>query len=43
MASALSKIEPAKAELCGLVLAPRLVKMGQEGWESLDQATLRMS
>ena len=32
----LSKIEQAKAELCGLELAPRLAEMGGEGWEALD-------
>ena len=36
----LSKIEQAKAELCGLELAPRLAEMGREGWEALDEATL---
>ena len=36
----LSKIEQAKAELCGLELAPRLEQMGRQGWESLDEATL---
>ncbi|MFO7629140.1 MAG: ferredoxin--nitrite reductase [Prochlorococcaceae cyanobacterium] len=35
-----SKIEQAKAELCGLDLAPRLAELGREGWESLDEATL---
>jgi ferredoxin-nitrite reductase len=42
MTSTLSKIEQAKAELCGLDLAPRLAEMGREGWESLDEATLTM-
>lgn len=36
----LSKIELAKAELCGLELAPRLEELGRQGWESLDEATL---
>jgi ferredoxin-nitrite reductase len=36
----LSKIEQAKAELCGLELAPRLEELGRQGWESLDEATL---
>ena len=36
----LSKIEQAKAELCGLELAPRLEQLGREGWEALDEATL---
>jgi ferredoxin-nitrite reductase len=38
--SALSKVEQAKAELCGLDLAPRLEQLGRQGWESLDEATL---
>ena len=38
--SALSKIEQAKAELCGLELAPRLEELGDQGWEALDEATL---
>ena len=37
---ALSKIEQAKAELCGLELEPRLDELGRQGWESLDEATL---
>ena len=36
----LSKIEQAKAELCGLELALRLEQLGREGWEALDEATL---
>ncbi len=36
----LSKIEQAKAELCGLELAPRLADLAAQGWESLDEATL---
>jgi ferredoxin-nitrite reductase len=36
----LSKIEQAKADLCGLELAPRLADLAAEGWESLDEATL---
>jgi ferredoxin-nitrite reductase len=36
----LSKIEQAKAELCGLELAPRLAELGRQGWEALDEATL---
>jgi ferredoxin-nitrite reductase len=40
MTSALSKIEQAKVEPCGLDLALRLAEMGREGWEALDEATL---
>ena len=36
----LSKIEQAKAELCGLDLAPRLGELASQGWESLDETTL---
>jgi ferredoxin-nitrite reductase len=36
----LSKIEQAKAELCGLDLAPRLADLAAQGWESLDEADL---
>ncbi|MGL6132715.1 MAG: ferredoxin--nitrite reductase, partial [Prochlorococcaceae cyanobacterium] len=36
----LSKIEQAKAELCGLDLAPRLADLAAQGWETLDEATL---
>ncbi len=36
----LSKVEQAKADLCGLELAPRLEQLGREGWEALDEATL---
>lgn len=38
--ASLSKIERAKAELCGLDLAPRLEELGRQGWEALDEATL---
>ena len=38
--AALSKIEQAKADLCGLDLQPRLAQLAEQGWESLDQATL---
>ena len=36
----LSKVEQAKAELCGLDLASRLEELGRQGWEALDEATL---
>ncbi len=36
----LSKVERAKAELCGLELEPRLAELAAAGWESLDEATL---
>ena len=36
----LSKVEQAKADLCGLDLAPRLADLAAQGWESLDEATL---
>jgi ferredoxin-nitrite reductase len=36
----LSKIEQAKADLCGLDLAPRLAELAAQGWENLDEATL---
>ena len=36
----LSKIEQAKAERCGLDLAPQLQELGAAGWESLDEADL---
>ncbi|MFY8148393.1 MAG: ferredoxin--nitrite reductase [Prochlorococcaceae cyanobacterium] len=36
----LSKIEQAKAECCGLDLAPRLADLARQGWERLDEATL---
>ncbi len=36
----LSKVEQAKADLCGLDLAPRLADLAATGWESLDEATL---
>lgn len=38
--SALTKVEQAKADLCGLELAPRLQELADLGWESLDEATL---
>jgi ferredoxin-nitrite reductase len=38
--ASLSKVEQAKAELCGLELAPRLQELGRQGWEALDEATL---
>jgi ferredoxin-nitrite reductase len=38
--SKLSKVELAKAERCGLDLAPRLAELAAEGWESLDEADL---
>jgi len=40
MAATLSKIELAKAELCGLDLAPRLNELAAQGWDNLDEATL---
>ena len=39
-AARLSKIEQAKAELCGLELEPRLAELAAGGWEALDEATL---
>jgi ferredoxin-nitrite reductase len=36
----LNKLEKAKADYCGLDLADRLTELGQQGWESLDEATL---
>ena len=39
-ATKLSKIEQAKAEFCGLDLAPRLAELAADGWQSLDEATL---
>ncbi len=39
-ATTLSKVEQAKAELCGLELAPRLAELADQGWEALDEATL---
>jgi ferredoxin-nitrite reductase len=36
----LSKIEEAKAELCGLELAPQLAALAAQGWDNLDEATL---
>lgn len=40
MTTALSKIEQAKAELCGLDLEPHLGQLAAQGWDSLDEATL---
>jgi len=40
MAPALSKIEQAKADLCGLELEPQLAQLAAQGWDSLDEATL---
>ena len=40
MVATLSKIEQAKADLCGLDLAPRLGDLAAKGWESLDEADL---
>ncbi len=37
---ALSKVEQAKAELCGLDLEPRLANLAAQGWQALDEATL---
>ncbi len=37
---ALSKVERAKAELCGLDLADQLAALAAQGWENLDEATL---
>lgn len=39
-AAPLSRLEEAKAGFCGLDLAPRLVEIGREGWQSLDETTL---
>ncbi|WP_216906898.1 ferredoxin--nitrite reductase [Synechococcus sp. CCY 0621] len=39
-AASLSKVEQAKADLCGLDLEPRLAALAAQGWESLDEATL---
>jgi ferredoxin-nitrite reductase len=39
-APALSKVERAKADFCGLDLAPRLPDLAAAGWESLDEETL---
>jgi len=35
-----TKVEQAKADLCGLELAPRMAALASQGWESLDEATL---
>jgi ferredoxin-nitrite reductase len=40
MAATLSKIEQAKAERCGLDLAPELPALADRGWENLDDADL---
>jgi len=37
---ALSKIEQAKADRCGLELAPELAELAARGWEALDEADL---
>ena len=39
-APSLSKVEQAKAELCGLDLEPRLAELAAAGWDNLDEATL---
>ncbi|MCT0206808.1 ferredoxin--nitrite reductase [Synechococcus sp. CS-1332] len=39
-APTLSKVEQAKADLCGLDLAPQLAELAGQGWDSLDEATL---
>ncbi|MFN9548310.1 MAG: ferredoxin--nitrite reductase [Cyanobacteriota bacterium] len=39
-ATALNKIEQAKAAFCGLDLEPRLQDLAAAGWQSLDEATL---
>ena len=36
----LSKVESAKAQLCGLDLEPRLAELAAAGWDQLDEATL---
>ncbi|MEB3265127.1 MAG: ferredoxin--nitrite reductase [Cyanobacteriota bacterium] len=36
----LTKVEQAKADLCGLDLAPRLAELADAGWEAMDEATL---
>jgi len=38
--AALSKIEQAKAERCGLDLAPHLAELAAQGWDNLDEADL---
>ncbi|MEB3254995.1 MAG: ferredoxin--nitrite reductase [Synechococcaceae cyanobacterium] len=38
--AALSKVERAKASLCGLDLAPRLAELAAAGWDALDEETL---
>ncbi|MBM5799372.1 MAG: ferredoxin--nitrite reductase [Cyanobacteria bacterium K_DeepCast_35m_m2_023] len=38
--AALSKIEQAKADRCGLELAPELAALAAQGWDSLDEADL---
>ena len=39
-APALSKVERAKAALCGLDLEPRLAELAAAGWDTLDEETL---
>ena len=39
-ASRLSKVEQAKADRCGLELAPELADLASRGWEQLDEADL---
>lgn len=39
-APALTKVELAKSNLCGLDLAPRLDELAQIGWDSLDETIL---
>ncbi|MFM7265573.1 MAG: ferredoxin--nitrite reductase, partial [Cyanobium sp.] len=36
----LSKVERAKAQLCGLDLEPRLAELAATGWDQLDEDTL---
>jgi ferredoxin-nitrite reductase len=36
----LSKIEQAKADFCGVELAPQLSRLAAQGWDNLDEATL---
>lgn len=38
--SGLTKVEQAKADLCGLDLQPQLAELAAAGWDSLDEATL---
>lgn len=39
-AGRLSKVEQAKADRCGLALAPELADLASRGWEQLDEADL---